>query len=99
MFIFGGWFESSSSGRMIFLQDFYFLEPASVIWGVPRVRLPSYLARFCLQLQLRLPAALQVPVHTRLPSASKILSFSLAALRDIFLGRFDLCCVQEAPFL
>lgn len=38
MFVFGGWFESSSSSRMIFLQDFYFLEPSSVIWSVPRVR-------------------------------------------------------------
>ncbi len=37
MFMFGGWFESSSSGRMFFLQDFYFLEPTSVIWAVPRV--------------------------------------------------------------
>jgi hypothetical protein len=40
MFIFGGWFESSSSGRMFFLHDFYCLDPCSVIWSVPRVRLP-----------------------------------------------------------
>ncbi len=38
MFMFGGWFESSSSGRMLHLQDFYFLEPSSVTWNVPRVR-------------------------------------------------------------
>ncbi len=42
MFIFGGWFESSSSRRMFFLQDFYFLEPSSVIWSVPRVYPPQY---------------------------------------------------------
>jgi hypothetical protein len=40
MFIFGGWFESSSSSRMYFLQDFYVLDPSSVIWSVPRVRCP-----------------------------------------------------------
>ena len=39
MFIFGGWFESSNSGRMFFLQDFYCLDPCSVIWSVPTVRL------------------------------------------------------------
>jgi hypothetical protein len=50
MLLFGGWFESSSSGRMLFLQDFYFLLPSSVIWGVPRVKQPSLLQSLLLLL-------------------------------------------------
>ena len=54
MFMFGGWFESSSSGRMFYLQDFYFLEPSSVTWNVPRVRQPPHSPLFALESLARL---------------------------------------------